>query len=170
MTDIAPGQEPNGSSRLMPDIYPRLAYDDERAAVEYLARVFQLEEIRDARVEYGDMLLAWLRSGTGVIMVGRADEEVHQISSPGTRGGTTVQMMVNVDDIDTHYAHAVANGADISTPIEDAFYGERRYEAWLTPTGFEAEREVHEVRSCPPRRGSAPCKAPGSPMASRLRG
>jgi PhnB protein len=74
-------------------------------------------------------MLAWLRTGTGVIMVGRADEEVHQISSPRTGGKTTVQVMVKVDDIDSHYAHAVANRADISMPIEDAFYGERRYEA-----------------------------------------
>ena len=36
----------------MPDIYPRLAYEDERAALEYLVRVFQLEEIREARTEF----------------------------------------------------------------------------------------------------------------------
>ena len=113
----------------MPDIYPRLAYDDEHAAVEYLARVFQLEEIREARVEHSETMLAWLRTGSGVIMVGHADEEVHQISSPRSVGKTTVQMMVYVDDIDAHYAHAVANGADISMSIEDAFYGERRFEA-----------------------------------------
>ena len=46
MPTIAPGPERNDSSLLLPDIYPRLAYDDEHAAVEYLARVFQLEEIR----------------------------------------------------------------------------------------------------------------------------
>ena len=37
--------------------------------------------------------------------------------------------MVYVHDIDAHYAHAVAEGADITMAIEDAFYGERRYEA-----------------------------------------
>ncbi len=40
-------------------------------------------------------------------MIGRANEEVHQISSPETLGNTTVQMMVYVHDIDSHYAHAV---------------------------------------------------------------
>src|SRR5258706_4239534 len=35
----------------MPDIYPRLAYEDERAALDYLTRVFQLVEIREARTE-----------------------------------------------------------------------------------------------------------------------
>ncbi|MEY2448148.1 MAG: hypothetical protein QOH79_1624, partial [Acidimicrobiaceae bacterium] len=35
-----------------PDIYPRLAYNDELAAVDYLARVFQFAEIREARTEW----------------------------------------------------------------------------------------------------------------------
>jgi uncharacterized glyoxalase superfamily protein PhnB len=37
--------------------------------------------------------------------------------------------MVYVDDIDAQYAHALAEGANITMPIQDAFYGERRYEA-----------------------------------------
>ena len=129
MSSVASDRSRSETSVLMPDIYPRLASDDEHSAVEYLGRVFQLEEIREARVEHNETMLAWLRTGSGVVMVGHADEEVHQISSPRSVGKTTVQMMVYVDDIDAHYAHAVANGADISLSIEDAFYGERRYEA-----------------------------------------
>ena len=34
-----------------PDVYPRLAYRDELAAVEYLTRVFQFQESREARME-----------------------------------------------------------------------------------------------------------------------
>ena len=113
----------------MPDIYPRLAYEDERAAVEYLVRVFQFREIREACTDFGENLLAWLRVGDGVVMIGRANAEIHRIHSPRELGNTTVQMMVYVHDIDQHYAHAVAEGADITMPIEDAFYGERRYEA-----------------------------------------
>ena len=36
--------------------------------------------------------------------------------------------MVAVSDVDAHYAHSVEEGADITMPLEDAFYGERRYE------------------------------------------
>lgn len=36
---------------------------------------------------------------------------------------------VAVHDIDSHYEHARAEGATITMPIEDAFYGYRRYEA-----------------------------------------
>lgn len=125
-------QESQGVLR-MPDIYARLAYEDERAALAYLTRVFQLDEIREARTEHGDeydnTMLAWLRVGDGVVMIGRANAEVHQIHSPKTLGRTTVQMMVYVNDVDAHYAHAVAEGADITMEVEDAFYGERRYEA-----------------------------------------
>ncbi len=43
-------------------------------------------------------------------MIGRANADVHMIHSPLERGLTTVQMMVNVHDVDAHYAHAVDRG------------------------------------------------------------
>ena len=52
MSSVASDQSRSETSVLMPDIYPRLAYDDEHSAMEYLGRVFQLEEIREARVEH----------------------------------------------------------------------------------------------------------------------
>ena len=113
----------------MPDIYPRLAYEDERTALDYLVRVFQLTEIREARTETDELMLAWLRVGDGVVMIGHANAEIHRIHSPRQLGNTTVQMMVYVHDIDAHYAHAVDQGAAITMSLEDAFYGERRYEA-----------------------------------------
>jgi uncharacterized glyoxalase superfamily protein PhnB len=129
MSTIGDTQAVPAEDLRMPDIYPRLAYDDERAALEYLVRVFQLEEIRAARTEFEDHMLAWLRVGNGVVMIGRANADIHRIHSPSTIGNTSVQMMVYVRDVDAHYAHAVAEGADITMPINDAFYGERRYEA-----------------------------------------
>jgi PhnB protein len=113
----------------MPDVYARLAYEDERAALDYLVRVFQFEEIREARTEFEDHILAWVRIGNGVVMLGRANADVHLIHSPRELGHTTVQLMVRVHDVDAHYAHAAQAGADITMPIQDAFYGERRYEA-----------------------------------------
>jgi uncharacterized glyoxalase superfamily protein PhnB len=129
MATIDPTREHPMSVLPVPDIYPRLAYEDERAALDYLTRVFQLEEIREARTETEESMLAWLRVGDGVVMIGHANAEIHQIHSPRTIGNTTVQMMVYVHDVDAHYAHAVAEGAVITMPVQDAFYGERRYEA-----------------------------------------
>jgi PhnB protein len=151
MSTIDDTRSDTAIERSMPDVYPRLAYRDERAALDYLVRVFQFTENREARMEFGDewdhSLLAWLHIGSGVVMIGRANADVHMIHSPLESGLTTVQMMVNVHDVDAHYAHAVAEGADITMELEDAFYGERRYEAtdleghrWHFAESFDAIR------------------------------
>jgi uncharacterized glyoxalase superfamily protein PhnB len=112
-----------------PDVYPRLAYRDELAAVEYLTRVFGFVEQREVRMEFEGKYLCWLRMGTGAVMVGHANVDVHRIHSPVDAGLTTVMLNVYVHDIDAHYARAAAEGADITMELQDAFYGERRYEA-----------------------------------------
>jgi len=129
MSTISDTEAQTEAWREMPDVYPRLAYEDEMAALEYLGRVFQLAEIREARLETEGSTLAWLRTGKGVVMIGHANAPVHQIHSPRTIGNTTVQVMVHVHDVDAHYAHAVAEGATITMTLRDAFYGERVYEA-----------------------------------------
>ena len=121
-----------------PSIYPRLAYADERAALEFLVRAFGFVERREARMGGGDpdeSMLAWLDFGDGVVMIGRTETKVHMIHSPADTGGmVTAVMMVHVDDIDAHYERAIAEGARIVMEINDAFYGNRRYEA-LDPEG-----------------------------------
>ena len=116
-------------------MYPRLAYADVAAALEFLTRVFQFTERREARMGTPDDdegMLAWLEFGDGVVMIGRASaaaRDVHHLYSPADVGHATVMIHVTVNDIDSHYEHAVAEGATITMPIEDAFYGFRRYEA-----------------------------------------
>jgi uncharacterized glyoxalase superfamily protein PhnB len=112
-----------------PDIYPRLAYLDELTAVEYLCRVFGFEEERGARMEFDGRYLCWLRMGNGVVMVSHANSDVHEIHSPLDAGRTTAIFHVYVHDIDTQYTRAVEQGANVTMPLDDAFYGERRYEA-----------------------------------------
>lgn len=112
-----------------PDVYPRLAYRDELAAVEFLTRVFQFVENREARMEFDGKYLCWLRVGTGIVMLGHANHDVHRIHSPLDANLTTVILHVYVHDVDAHYAHAVAEGATITYELTDAFYGDRMYEA-----------------------------------------
>jgi uncharacterized glyoxalase superfamily protein PhnB len=117
-----------------PAMYPRIAYEDEVAAIEYLERVFGFHERREARMEadpgQGWGVLAWLELGDGVVMVGRAGAEHHDISSPRAIGGrNTCMINVYVDDVDAHYERAMAEGAQVVMEINDAFYGFRRYEA-----------------------------------------
>ena len=135
MSAIEASPPGDSATRHSPAMYPRLTYEDEVAALEYLTRVFQFKERREARMGRGDEnegMLAWLEFGDGVVMIGRATpatREVHHLYSPREGGHATVMINVVVSAIDAHYAHAVSEGATVTMPIEDAFYGFRRYEA-----------------------------------------
>ena len=115
--------------RRTPSIYPRLAYRDEVAALEFLTRAFGLVERRESRMEHPDGMLAWLELGDGVVMIGRSGEERHGLHSPLDAGSSTAMVNAYVQDIDAHYRRAEAEGARIVTPLEDMFWGDRRYEA-----------------------------------------
>lgn len=122
-----------------PAIYPRLAYDDEFAALEFLTNAFGFRERREGRMggeTPDDHMLAWLEYGDGVVMIGHSEHDVHKIYSPGEVGHITCMVNVTVDDIDAHYAQAQAAGATITMEINDAFWGDRRYEA-LDPEGHK---------------------------------
>ena len=99
-------------------MYPRLAYRDERAALEYLTRVFGFKERREARVggttpdgyDMGEHMLAWLEFGAGLVMIGHVNEDVHHIRSPRDVGSATTMIMVEVDDVDAHHARRGRRG------------------------------------------------------------
>src|SRR5215475_15239764 len=97
--------------RRSPAIYPRLAYRDEAAALDFLTRAFGLVERRESRMEHPDGMLAWLEIGDGVVMIGRAGEEHHGLVSPLEAGAPTAMVNVYVQDIDAHYRTAASAGA-----------------------------------------------------------
>ncbi len=95
------------SKRLpMPSTYPRLAYTNEIAALEFLVRTFGFSEYREARVEHPEGMLAWLAVGDGVVMIGRAGTHLHDLHSPAETGATTAMINVYVVDIDGHFRAA----------------------------------------------------------------
>lgn len=127
MADI--GSAAPSTAAAIPAVYPRLAYRDEVAAREFLIRAFGFRERREARMEHPQGTLAWLEMGDGVVMIGRSGAERHGLSSPAELGGTTAMVMVHVTGIDAHHRRAADAGARIVAPLENMFWGERRYEA-----------------------------------------
>src|SRR4029077_16535214 len=115
--------------RRTPAIYPRLAYRDEVAALDFLTRACWLSERGEWGIDPPDGLLAWPEIGDGVVMIGRAGDERHGLHSPLEVGASTALVNVYVPGIDAHYRRAESEGARIVTPLEDMFWGDRRYEA-----------------------------------------
>ena len=96
-------------------IIPELAYPDVRAAARWLCDAFGFE----VRLGIGGHRCQ-LSFGTGSLVVTELGDRMVDHSHA---------VMVRVDDIDAHYARAVANGAVILRPPADHPYGERQYTA-----------------------------------------
>ena len=128
----------------------RLAYDDEKAAVEFLTTAFGLREQarKEGKESPDDSFMAWLAFGNSTLMIGRSGAEHHNLYSPRQTGKPTAEMNVGVDDIDAHYQRAMAAGAVIGTPLVDAPFGLRHYEA-VDPEGhgWHFMKPLEDVRS-----------------------
>ena len=110
-----------------PDIVPTLAYEDVPAAVEWLSRVFGFTERSDARLTWNGGSRTWMEIGDGLVNL--ASSGGHDLHSPRIAGGSSHALKIYVDDVDRHFAHAKAAGANIISEPEDGFWGGRIYRA-----------------------------------------
>jgi uncharacterized glyoxalase superfamily protein PhnB len=108
-----------------PALCPYLYYENTPAAMDWLARAFGFSERLRVTGDDGSVQHAEMELGAAVIMMG---------SPPGYKsaahlGQVTSSIYVRVDDVDAHYARAVAAGAGILREPADQSYGERNYGA-----------------------------------------
>jgi uncharacterized glyoxalase superfamily protein PhnB len=109
---------PNGWPRISAALY----YDDAKAAIDWLSKVFGFElrllvETGDGAVAHCEMVF-----DDGLIMIGQAGARPHY-RSPRQAGGCTQSLMVFVDDVDAHLARSRAAGAEIFMEPKVSDYG-----------------------------------------------
>jgi uncharacterized glyoxalase superfamily protein PhnB len=109
-------------------IYPILGYRDLAAAIDWLCRVFSFEPLEIIQDDDGAYVHVELRLGDGVIMPTTQSNEPDADNS-WDQPLTTQGLYVALDGVDTHYAQAVAQGAEIVRPLADTDYGSREYTA-----------------------------------------
>lgn len=118
-------------------------YDDPLAALDWLCRAFAFEA-REKIVADGKLLHSELLYGDAVIMLGQAggsEKPWHPLQkSPRSAGGVTHALAFYVDDVDAHYARAVAAGAKIIVEPQDNDYGP---EYWTDRTYGALDPEGH---------------------------
>ncbi|WP_225730734.1 MULTISPECIES: MerR family transcriptional regulator [unclassified Nocardia] len=107
---------------------PTLVYRDIAAAHEFLTTVFGLEPGELSRGADGTVHHGEVTAGDGVIWL-HAVSEQFGLQSPATVGVCTEGMSIVVDDVDAHFRHAKAGGAEILYEPTDQFYGYRDYSA-----------------------------------------
>jgi uncharacterized glyoxalase superfamily protein PhnB len=107
-------------------IYPYLLYHSCENALDWLSRAFGFEEVLRYQGEQGYVTHAEMKLGDAHVFMGSPGEGYR---NPKEQGGETVGLYVYVDDVDAHYAHAQAAGAEFREEPTDQEYGERRYSA-----------------------------------------
>lgn len=111
----------------IPDGYhsvtPYLIVDDAKAAIDFYTRAFGAKE--KFRLPMGDRIgHAELQIGDSVVML--ADEFPDMGSmGPNSRGGTTVSLLLYVEDVDSGFRRAIDSGATEKRPVENQFWGDR---------------------------------------------
>ena len=118
-------QETNNGS-----IIPGMRYRDAVAAIEWLCTTLGFSRHLVVPGPDGTIAHAQLTLGSGMIMLGsmRDDEYGQLVTTPQAVGGANTQAAyIVVAEIDAHYAHAKAVGAEIVTEIGDQEYGGRLY-------------------------------------------
>lgn len=104
-------------------VTPYLICKNAEAAIDFYARAFGAVEL--FRIGSSGMVgHAEMKIGKAVIMLADEHPEMGAVS-PETVGGTPVQLLVYVEDVDAFSAKAVTEGLSVLRPVEDQFYGDR---------------------------------------------
>lgn len=100
-----------------------LTVDDAAAAIEFYKRAFGAEEIYRLPMD-GKIGHAEIRIGDCPVMLSDEWNEMG-VLGPKSRGGTTVSMVVYVEDVDSAFERAITAGATEERAVEKQFWGDR---------------------------------------------
>jgi PhnB protein len=110
-------------------ITPNLIVRDGRDALDYYKKAFNADVTYVQEDQKGKLMHATLKIGDSYIML--ADEcdfhEGHEncVRSPADLHGTTVNLYLYVEDVDSIYKQAINAGGMEMQPLQDMFWGDR---------------------------------------------
>ena len=139
-------QTPKGWPRLSSALF----YDKPADAIDWLCKAFGFQVRLKVEGENGSIVHSELEYGEAVVMVADASGK-HKGASPRTLDGVNTQsLMLFVDDVEAHCAHARAAGAKIRVEPKVSDYGE---EYWSDRSYEVEDLEGHRWWFCERLRG-----------------
>ena len=104
-------------------VTPYLVVQGAAEAIEFYKKALGAEEV--FRLPMGDRIgHAEIRIGDSMVMLADEFPDMGHLG-PKSRGGTTVSLMVYVDDVDSAFRQALDAGATEQRPVENQFWGDR---------------------------------------------
>ena len=112
----------------IPDGYhtvtPYLIVRDGAAAIEFYKKAFGAKELMRFDGPGGRVMHAELKIGDSPIMLGSEAPEMGA-TSPQTIGGTAVNILLYVENVDALFDQAIAAGGKVERPLANQPYGDR---------------------------------------------
>jgi PhnB protein len=104
-------------------VTPYLVVDDAAGAIEFYKKAFGAEE--KYRLPMGGKIgHAEIKIGDSFVMLADEFPEMGHLS-PKSRGGTTVSLLIYLEDVDTAFQRAIDAGATQAKALEDQLWGDR---------------------------------------------
>jgi PhnB protein len=121
---------------------PFLAVDDAAKAIEFYKRAFGASERMRMPGPEGKVAHAELQIGDSVLMLSDPFPQ-STCKPPKELGGTSVGVLLYVEDVDEVVQQAVDAGATVTMPVDDMFWGDR-YGKLADPFGHEWQIATHK--------------------------
>jgi PhnB protein len=105
-------------------VTPNLIIKGASKAIDWYKKALGAEELYRMPGPDGRLMHAEIKIGNAVVMM---TDEMPEMGGKGPQmlGGTPVSLMIYCEDCDVLFNRAVAAGATVRMPIEDAFWGDR---------------------------------------------
>ena len=107
-----------------PRVTPYLSIEGAAEAIDFYCDVLGATERMRMAGPDGKIGHAEIEVGSSIIMLSDAAPEMNH-PSPKALGGSSVFVMVYVEDVDDAFARAIKGGAKELSPVQDQFYGDR---------------------------------------------
>lgn len=118
MPDVKP--IPEGYHSITPYLYLR----DAAAAIEFYKEAFGAIELFRLPMPNGTIGHAEIKIGDSPVMLAEEMPEMN-ITSPSSLNGTSVGILVYLENVDEQFEQAIAAGGEVVRPLADQFYGDR---------------------------------------------
>ena len=111
---------PEGYHAVTPYLYIKNA----PAAIEFYKKAFGATEVFRMAMDDGRIGHAEIKIGDSHIMLADEFPEM-SVRGPQSLGGTSVGIVLYVEDVDTLANQAIGAGAKVQRPVKNQFYGDR---------------------------------------------
>ena len=105
-------------------VTPYLIVRDAARAMDFYKRAFNATELVRMPGPGGKIMHAEIKIGDSPIMFADECPEMKALG-PQTIGGSSIFIILYVEDVDSLFAQATAAGAKVERPLENQFYGDR---------------------------------------------